>query len=391
MVRHVYLDHSATTPVRREVADLMMTYLTDRFGNPSSIHSFGREAKKGIENARLQVAQVIGAEPEEVVFTSGGTEADNLAIIGAALANQHKGKHIVTTAVEHHAVMDAGHYLEKQGFQVTYLPVDEMGSVNPVDVAEAITDQTILISVMHANNEVGTIQPIEEIGQIAHDKGVIFHVDAVQTLGKVPVNVHALKADLLSTSSHKIYGPKGVGCLYIRKGTKVDQLQHGGSQERSQRPGTENTPGIVGFGRAAELAGAELTQNADHLTKLRERLLRGLTKAIGDIKLNGHPVRRVPGHLNLSFLNLEAESLLLAMDMEGIGASSGSACAAGAIAPSHVLTAMQLPPEVIQGSVRMTLGRGNTAGDIDYVVEVVPGLVERLRQLLPANVRPAAK
>ncbi|NPV27750.1 MAG: cysteine desulfurase NifS [Firmicutes bacterium] len=390
MVKRVYLDHSATTPVRPEVAELMMTYLTDRFGNPSSLHGFGREAKKGIENARWQVAQVIGAEPEEVIFTSGGTEADNLAIIGTALANQEKGKHIITSSIEHHAVLDACRYLEKQGFQVTYLPVDEMGSVNPAEVAQAIADQTILISIMHANNEVGTIQPIEEIGQIAKEKGIIFHVDAVQTFGKVPVNVNALQVDLLSASAHKIYGPKGTGCLYIRQGTRVEPLLHGGSQEQTQRPGTENTAGIIGFGLAAELASQEMAQNAAHLTQLRERLVKGITGSIEDVKLNGHPVRRVPGHINVSFLHLEGESLLFALDMEGIAASSGSACAAGAIEPSHVLTAIGLPPEVAQASVRMTLGRGNTVEDIDYVLEVLPGIVERLRQTASFS-RQAAK
>jgi cysteine desulfurase len=381
-VRTVYLDHSATTPVRPEVAEVMAKYLTQYFGNPSSIHSFGRVGKKALEEAREQVARLIGARPEEIVFTSGGTEADNLAIIGTALANRKKGNHVIISSIEHHAVLDSGKYLEKLGFEVSYLPVDRDGLVRMEDVESALKPDTILISVMHVNNEVGTIQPIEEIGKLAKDRGVIFHSDAVQSVGKIPVDVNAFKVDLLSASAHKIYGPKGVGCLYIRKGTKIEPRLFGGGQERKRRPGTENLPGIVGFGKAAELALLELDQE-QNLAYLRDRLIKGIMERIPHVQLNGHPTKRVPGNVNVSIRYVEGESLLLNLDMKGIAASSGSACTSGSLDPSHVLLAMGLSHEIAHGSLRMTLGRDNTEEDIDYVLEVLPPIVERLRAMSP--------
>ncbi|NLO90261.1 MAG: cysteine desulfurase NifS [Clostridia bacterium] len=382
-MKRVYLDHSATTPVRPEVVEEMMKYLTDNWGNPSSVYSRGREARKGIDEAREKIAHLLGANPQEIIFTSGGTEADNYAVMGAAFANQKKGKHIITTSIEHHAVLDTCKFLERQGFEVTFLPVTPEGIVRVEDFERALRQDTILVSVMHVNNEVGTIQPVEEIGRVCREKGIIFHVDAVQSFGKIPVNVDELNADLLSISAHKIYGPKGVGCLYIRKGTKVQKLFYGGAQERRRRPGTENVAGIVGFGKAAELAIKEMGEETEKLTKLRDKLIAGLQEKISDIKLNGDPVQRICNNVNVSFKYVEGESLLLSLDMKGIEASSGSACTSGSLDPSHVLTAMGVPFEFIHGSVRMTLGRDNTEEDIDYVLEVFPEIVDRLREMSP--------
>ncbi|MDK2816379.1 MAG: cysteine desulfurase [Moorella sp. (in: firmicutes)] len=383
-MRRVYLDHSATTPVRPEVLDAMLPFLKeDAFGNPSTIYSYGREAKKALDEAREKVAGLIGARPEEIFFTSGGTEADNLALIGTATANEKKGRHIITSSIEHHAVLHTAQYLMRLGFKVTFLPVTPEGLVRVEDVEEAITPETILISVMHVNNEVGTIQPIKEIGQLARERGIIFHTDAVQSVGKIPVNVDELNVDLLSASSHKIYGPKGVGCLYIRKGTRINPILHGGAQERKRRPGTENMPGIVGFGRAAELAGQELPQEMKRLQALRDKLIDGIMNRIEDVQLNGDREKRVATNANFSFRYVEGESLLLSLDMKGICASSGSACTSGSLDPSHVLLAMGIPHEVAHGSVRMTLGRDNTEADIDYVLEVMPEIVARLRAMSP--------
>jgi len=382
-MRKVYLDHSATTPVRREVAEEMWRYLTEIWGNPSSIHSWGREAKKGVEEARETIAELIGASPREIVFTSGGTEADNFAIIGSAYANQKKGKHIITSSIEHHAVLDACKFLEKQGFEVTYLPVSPEGLIRVEDFVEALRDDTILVSIMHVNNEVGTIQPVEEIGRICREKGILFHTDAVQSFGKIPVNVDVLNADLVSISAHKIYGPKGVGCLYIRRGTKIQKFTHGGGQERGRRPGTENVAGIIGFGKAAELAVKEMDKEAERLLKLRDKLANGIQEKISDVKLNGHPTKRLYNNVNISFRYVEGEALLLSLDMKGIAASSGSACSSGSLDPSHVLLAMGLPHEIAHGSIRMTLGRDNTEEDIEYVLEVLPEIVERLRAMSP--------
>ncbi len=389
-MRKVYLDHSATTPVHPEVVEVINEYLTDVWGNPSSVHSFGREAKKGLEEAREKVAALMGADPREIVFTSGGTEADNTAVIGSAYANEKKGKHIITSQIEHHAVLDAFKYLEKHGFDVTYLPVDEEGLVSVEDVRRAIRDDTTFISIMHVNNEIGTIQPIEEIGAIAREKGVIFHVDAVQSYGKIPVDVNKLNVDLLTASSHKIYGPKGSGCLYIRKGVRIPPYTLGGGQERKRRPGTENMPGIVGFGKAAEIAAGELEGEMERLAALRDKLIKGIEERIPDIRVNGHRTKRLPGSVNISFRYVEGESLLLSLDMKGIAASSGSACTSGSLDPSHVLLAIGLPHEIAHGSLRMTLGRSNSEEDIDYVLEALPEIVERLRAMSPLYQRKEA-
>jgi len=382
-MRRIYLDHSATTPVRTEVATAVMEYMTGKYGNPSSVHSFGREAKAALEKARGQVAALINAQPEEIIFTSGGTESDNLAIIGVARANAIRGKHIITSAIEHHAVLDTCKALEKEGFRVTYLPVDAYGQISLADLEAAITDDTILISIMHVNNEVGTIQPIAEIGRIARERGVLFHTDAVQSLGKIPVDVKAQNIDLLSGSGHKIYGPKGTGFLYMRKGVRLKNLVHGGGQERKKRSGTENLPGIVGLGVAAELAAAEMETEMKRLAALRDRLIKGLQEKIPHVRLNGHPTERIATNANLSFEYVEGESLLLSLDLKGIAASSGSACTSGSLEPSHVLTAMGLCHELAHGSVRFTLGKDNTEEDIDYVLEVMPPIVERLRVMSP--------
>ncbi|MBS3968556.1 MAG: cysteine desulfurase NifS [Clostridia bacterium] len=382
-MRKVYLDHSATTPVRREVADLVVEYMVDKFGNPSSIHSFGREARKALEEARERLANFIGAEPKEIYFTSGGTESDNIAILGAAFANSKKGKHIITSAIEHHAVMDPCKYLEKQGFEVTYLPVDDQGIINIEGLEKAIKPETILITIMHVNNEIGTIQDIAPMAKLARDKGILFHTDAVQSLGKIPVNVNELNVDMLSGSSHKIYGPKGVGVLYIRKGVKLDSIMYGGVQERKKRPGTENLSGIVGFGLAAELAGKEIDEENEKQNKLRDKLINGILENIPHTRLNGHPEKRIASNVNVSIEFVEGESLLLSLDMRGIGASSGSACTSGSLDPSHVLLAMGLSHEIAHGSLRMTLGRETTEEDIDYVLEVLPQVVDRLRAMSP--------
>lgn len=382
-MRRIYLDHSATTPVRPEAAEIMLQYLTERYGNPSSVHSFGREAKEGLEQAREQVAALINAKPEEIIFTSGGTEADNLAILGIAKKYSDKGRHIITSAIEHHAVLHTCEHLKKNGFKVTVLPVDEHGIISIEDLRKALTDETILITVMHANNEVGSIQPIEEIGNIAREKGIIFHTDAVQSLGKIPIDVRKMKIDLLSGSGHKLYGPKGVGFLYVRKGIKPAPLVFGGSQEKKHRAGTENIPGIVGLGKAVELARQEMAAEMPRLAKLRDALIEGLQQKIPNVKLNGHPTLRIPTNVNLSFEFVEGESLLLSLDLKGIAASSGSACTSGSLDPSHVLLAMGLCHETAHGSVRMTLGKANTEEDVQYVLDTFPPIVERLREMSP--------
>jgi len=379
----IYLDHSATTRTDDDVAKLMVEYMTGCYGNPSSIHFFGRTARKAIEEAREKVANAIGAKSEEIIFTSGGTEADNLAIRGVAYANKKRGNHIITSSIEHHAVMDTCKSLAREGFEVTYLPVDEYGRVNPEDVRNAIRDGTILISVMHANNEVGTIQPIRGIGAIAKEKGVYFHSDTVQTIGKIPVNVDEMNLDLLAISAHKFYGPKGIGCLYMRKGVRMLPISFGGSQERKRRPGTHNVPGIVGFGLAIEKAAASINEQFPYQTRLRDKLINGIMDKIDYVKLNGHPTERLPNNVNLSFHFIEGESLLLSLDMKGIAGSSGSACTSGSLDPSHVLLAMGLTHEIAHGSLRLTLGKDNTEEQVDYVIEVLPEIVERLRAMSP--------
>ncbi|MCL5040341.1 MAG: cysteine desulfurase NifS [Firmicutes bacterium] len=381
-MRKIYLDNAATTRVRPEVAEVMMTHLVEKYGNPSSVHSFGREARVAVEEARGQVAALIGAKPEEIIFTSGGTEADNLALKGVARANRSKGNHIITTRIEHHAILHTAEALEKEGLEVTYLPVDQYGLVDPEEVRRSIKASTILISVMAANNEVGTVQPIREIGVIAREKGVYFHTDAVQAVGNIPIDVNADHIDLLSLSGHKIYGPKGVGVLYIRRGTRIQPIVHGGAHERNKRAGTENVPGIVGLSKAAELARIELKEHMDYLKGLRDRLISGLL-SIEDVQLNGHPERRLPGNVNVSVRYVEGEAMLLSLDLKGIAASSGSACTSGSLEPSHVLLAMGIPHEVAHGSLRFSLGKFNTQEDVDYVLEVLPEIVQRLRSMSP--------
>ena len=382
-MQRLYLDHAATTPTHPEVVKAMLPYFTDAFGNPSSIYSYGQETKAAIAEARCKVAELIGAHSEEIVFTSGGTEADNLALKGVAYANEHKGNHIITTSIEHHAVLEACKFLERRGFKVTYLPVDEYGLVNPQDVKKAITDKTILVSVIHANNEVGTIEPIREISTIAREAGIYLHTDAVQTVGHIPVNVDELGVDLLSISAHKLYGPKGVGALYIRKGTRLLAIMHGGVQEDRRRAGTENVPAIVGLGKAVELAQQEMDRELERLTYLRDKLIKGLLERIDHIRLNGHPTKRLPNNVNMCIDFVEGESMLLNLDLEGICTSTGSACSSASLEPSHVLAALGLPPEQAHGSLRLTLGSENTEGDIERVLEILPRIVSRLRAMSP--------
>jgi cysteine desulfurase len=381
----IYLDHSGTTPVDRRVADEIYRFLTgDNFGNPSSHHYYGYAVKKAVEEAREKVARALGADREEIVFTSGGTEADNLAIHGAAITNLKKGNHIITSAVEHHAVLNTVKALGKQGFEVTILPVDSYGMVSVEDVRDAITGKTTLITIMHANNEVGTIMPSAEIGNLARERGIIYHIDAVQSFGKIPVDVNELNCDLLTISGHKIYGPKGIGALYIRKGTNWKQtLMHGGAQERLRRAGTENIPGIIGLGKAVELALADLEGESTRLKKLRDRLISGITGSIGEVRLTGHPLHRLPNHASFCLEHIEAEALLHNLDLKGIAASSGSACTAGSLEPSHVLIAMGIPPYLAYGSLRLTLGRWNTEEDIDYFLATIGPVVEELRASSP--------
>ncbi len=382
-MKKLYLDHAATTPTDPRVVEAMLPHFTEAFGNPSSIHSLGLETRSAVVEARERVASLIGATSDEIIFTSGGTEADNLAIKGVAQANAHKGRHIVTTRIEHHAVEESCRFLEKQGFKATFVVVDKDGLVDPRDVEMAITPETILISVMHANNEVGTIQPIAEIGKMARERGICFHTDAVQTVGHIPAMVDELAVDLLAISAHKLYGPKGVGVLYVRKGTRIASFMHGGGQERGLRASTENVPGIVGLGKAAEIAQAEMDAEAKHLIRLRDKLIKGLVERIPQIRLNGHPTRRLPNNVNVSVASIEGEALAVSLDLEGIAVSTGSACSSEAMEPSHVLTAMGVAVELARGSVRFSLGRDNTDSDIDRVLEAFPRIVSRLRSVSP--------
>ena len=383
-MRRIYLDHAATTPVHPEVARAMAPYFSKDFGNPSTLYSYGREAKGALEEAREKVARLIGAKhPEEIVFTSGGTEADNFALSGIAWANEKKGNHIITTSIEHHAVINVCKFLEKRGFEVTYLSVDKYGLVDPLELKRAITNKTVLISVMHANNEIGTVEPIEKIAEIAREKGIYFHTDAVQTLGHIPIDVEKMEVDLLAMSAHKLYGPKGVGALYIRKGTKIVPFLYGGEQENKRRASTENVPGIVGFGEACSLAQKDMAEEVKDLTYLRDKLIQGILGEIKNSRLNGHREKRLPGNVNVSVEGAEGESMLLQLDLAGICASSGSACTSSILEPSHVLTAIGLSPEVSHSSLRFTLGKENTAEDIDYVLKVLPEIVERLRSMSP--------
>jgi cysteine desulfurase len=383
MMKPIYLDYAATTPADPAVVQAMIPYFHDAFGNPSAIYSYGQEAKSAIEKARSSVASLIGARDEEIVFTSGGTEADNFALKGVAFANQKKGNHIITSAIEHHAVLESCKFLGKMGFKITYLPVDKYGLVDPDQVKKAITDKTILISIMHANNEIGTIQPIAEISKIAREAGIYLHTDAVQTAGHIPTDVNELGVDLLSMSAHKLYGPKGVGALYIKKGTKLVTFMHGGGQERGRRASTENVPGIVGFGKAAELVQPELNKEMERVTGLRDKLIAGILKQIDHIHLNGHPVKRLPNNVNISVEFVEGESMCLNMDMAGICASTGSACSSASLEASHVLLATGLDPVQAHGSLRFTLGKWTTNEEIDKVLEILPRIVTKLRAMSP--------
>ena len=381
--RRIYMDNAATTSTRPEVLETMLPYFTQQYGNPSSIHAFGREAHRALENARKQVAAALNCEAREVFFTGGASESDNWAIRCALQAKQ--GKHIITSAIEHHAVLHTCEYMEKQGYEVTYLPVDEFGLVSPEDVKKAIRPDTVLITIMAANNEIGTLQPVEEIGKIAKEAGVLFHTDAVQAVGAVPVDVKAWNVDMLSLSGHKLHAPKGVGALYIRKGLRISNLIYGGAQERGLRAGTENLPGIVALGKAIELAVAEMPEYAQRVSALRDKLIDGILAKIPDVQLNGHRTQRLPGNVNVSIRYVEGEALLMRLDMAGIAASSGSACTSGSLDPSHVLLAIGLPHEIAHGSLRLSLGRDTTEEEVDYVLEKLPEIVKTLRAMSPLN------
>lgn len=401
-MKGIYFDHAATTPVRPEVVQAMLPYYREKWGNPSSLHSSGREAAEAIEQARRHVAALIGAlrkpkkkdeEPtaDEIVFTGSGTEADNQALIGIHIAHEKKGNHIITSAIEHHAVLHTAQFLERHGLKVTYLPVDSSGLVDPDDVKAAITDGTILVSIMHANNEIGTIQPVKEIGAICRERDVLFHTDAVQTVGHVPIDVREMNIDLLSLSAHKLYGPKGVGALFVRKGVRIAPLIHGGGHERGRRSSTENVPGIVGLGEACRLASEEMEWEIEHDSTLRDRLIEGLLAKVPDSMLTGHPAQRLPNNASFCVRYIEGESMLLNLDFEQIYASSGSACTSGSLEASHVLLAIGLPHDVAHGSLRLSVGRGNTTEEVDRFLEVFPSIVERLRAMSPISAgRPAS-
>lgn len=383
MKGQIYLDHASTTPMRPEVLEAMVPFMREQYGNPSSIYKMGREARTALDGARDKVATLLGADAREIIFTAGGSEADNLAIKGAAFARRERGNHIIVSAIEHPAVLETSRQLEKHGFEVTYLPVDAQGLVDPHALVAAITPETILVSIMHANNEIGTIQPISEIGRLLREKSILFHTDAVQTAGHIPVNVQDLGVDLLSLSAHKFYGPKGAGALYVRRGVRLEPLINGGGQERQRRAGTENVAGIVGLATALGLAVAEMDSVDRRLRLLQNRLIEGVMEVIPHTRLNGHRTQRVPNNVSFCFEFIEGESLLLNLDMQGIAASSGSACTSGSLEPSHVLLALGLPHEIAHGSLRLTLGRDTTEAEIDRVIDVLPGIVDRLRLMSP--------
>jgi cysteine desulfurase len=380
-LKRIYLDHGATTPLHRDVLPVMLPYYSEAFGNPSSIHSFGREARRALDESREKTAQALGATPEEIIFTSGGTEANNLAIQGVAEALASRGRHLITSAVEHHAVLDTINALGNKGYAVTVLPVDHYGMVDPDDLRKAIRDDTVLVTIMTANNEIGTLQPIAPLASICREKGVYFHTDAVQAIGNIPLDLRELPVDLLSLSAHKFYGPKGIGVLFVRRKTKVSKLMHGGGQERKIRPGTENLPAIAGLAKAIEIATADVPAKSAALLKMRDYLLAGLTEKIEEVYLNGHPVQRLPGNVNISVRFVEGESLLLDLDLKGIAASSGSACTSGSLEASHVLLACGLEHQLAHGSLRFTLGHGNTLEELDYTVETLQESVARLREM----------
>ncbi|MBN2653999.1 MAG: cysteine desulfurase [Nitrospirae bacterium] len=383
MTNKIYLDHAATTPVDPRVAEAMLPFFTEQFGNPSSQHSFGRDAKAAVEKARSQVASLINSEPEEIIFTSGGTESDNFAIKGTAFANMARGSHIITSTIEHHAVHDPCEFLKQFGFETTFIPVDKNGMINLADIEKAITDRTILISVMHANNEMGTIQPVSDVSIIAKSHGIQLHTDAVQTFGQIPVDVKQLGVDMLSISGHKIYGPKGIGAIYIKKSTKITPFMHGGGQERGLRSSTLNVPGIVGLGRAAEIAADMINTEPLRQSTLRNNLIKKLQEDVGDLKLNGHPSSRLPNNINISFNNTDGEFLMSSLDISGIACSTGSACSSAGSGPSHVLHALGLSERMIGCSLRLTLGRSTTSEDLNSAAEMISDLVKKARAMAP--------
>lgn len=383
MGKVIYLDHASTTPADPEVVAAMSPWHTENFANPSTVYSPGLTAASAVQEARESIAQTIGAGPEEIYFTSGGTESDNWAILGTAEAQQKKGRHLITSSIEHHAVLESMEYLEKRGYEITRIPVDSGGLVDPENLRRVIRPDTIMVSIMHANNEVGTIEPIAEIGKVTRETGVLLHVDAVQTAGKLPLDVNELGVDMLSMSAHKFYGPKGIGVLYLRKRTRITPLFHGGGQEKGRRAGTHNVPGIVGMAKAVELAAARMADDAVREAALRDRLWAGLNANIEAIYLNGDPVRRLPNNLSVRLNGIEGESMILMLDMEDICVSSGSACTTGSLEPSHVLIALGIPVEEAHGSLRMTLGRSTAAEDIEHFIKVFPPIVARLREMSP--------
>ena len=381
--KRIYLDYAATTPLHPDVLEAMKVYFFEDFANPSSLHTSGQKAREAIENARKVIADALGASPDEIIFTSGGSESDNTAIKGVAYALANKGNHIITTKIEHHAVLEPFIFLQSRGFKTTFLPVDRYGMVDPDDVKKAITDKTILVSIMHANNEIGTIEPIEEIAKICREKEVYLHTDAVQSFGAIDTNVNRLGVDLLSISAHKFYGPKGVGALYIRKGTRIEPLLHGGAQEMGKRASTHNVPGIVGMAKAVELAMKEMPERVAHSRRLRDKLVKSLSNSLDDIIFNGHPENRLPNNCHIVVKYIEGEALLMRLDQIGIEVATGSACSSGSLEPSHVLTAIGIPVEDARGSIRMTIGRLTTDEDIDYVCEHFPRIVNELRAISP--------
>ena len=387
-IHRIYFDHNATTPVEAEVLAAMLPYFSAEFGNASSIHSFGQGTRGAVERARIAVAALIGAQASEIAFTSGGTESDNLAIFGIAGGESSARRHIITTQIEHSAALHSCEALAKRGIDVTFVPVNRAGVVDPAEVRRALRPETVLITIMHANNEIGTLQPLEEIGRIAKEADVWFHADAVQSVGKVPLDVNALGVDLLSLSAHKIYGPKGVGALYVRSGTPMEPLLFGGSHERDRRPGTENVPGIVGLGRAAELAREKLSDDAARISRLRDKFEKGVLAAVSGARVNGADAARVPNTSNIMFPEISSESLLIALDMKGLACSSGSACSSGAVNPSHVLTAIGLAAAEARSSLRFSLGRHTTEADVDLVIAMIPQEVARLRAISPENKKP---
>jgi cysteine desulfurase len=383
-MRQLYLDHNATTPVRKEVLDAMMPYFSEEYGNASSVYLMGQKARHAVDEAREVIGNALGTEATDIIFTSGGTESDNFAIKGIAMANLNKGRHVITSNIEHLAVLEPCRFIEKElGFDVTYLPVDKYGVVDLGRLKDSIRKDTVLISIMFANNETGTLEPIKEIAKIARENKIYFHTDSVQVLGKLPIDVEELGVDICSFSGHKVYGPKGIGALYLRKGVKITPFQHGGHHEKNKRAGTENVPGIVGFAKAVEIATRDMKKNDAHLKRLTKKMLEGLNKELKEVYLNGHPDNRLSNTLNVSFRYIEGESMVLNFDMKGIYASTGSACTSGSLEPSHVLTAMGVSPDMAQGSVRFSFGYENTEEDVDYCLAEIPPIVERLRKMSP--------